>query len=39
MLPSKTNMRYSKEYCKKQLFLFKWDYMINYNENEGENEK
>ena len=25
--------------CKKQVSLFKWDNMINDNENEAENEK
>ena len=46
MLLPKTNMRYSEEYAKKrkkkqqkQGCLFWWDYMINCDENEGENEK
>ena len=38
MLLSKNNMRYSKSVAK-QMCLFEWDYMINYNENKAENEK
>ena len=39
MLSFKANMRYSKKYCNKQVHLCDGDYVINYNENKGENEK
>ena len=32
-------MRYFLKMCKKQVYLFKSDYMINYNKNKVENEK
>ena len=34
MLTSKTNLGYVKQVC-----LFRWDFMINYNKNEEVNEK
>ena len=39
MLSSKNNRRYSKYAQKTQVCLFKWGYMIDYDENEAENEK
>ena len=37
-LSSNNNRRYSKKRTKKQVRLFKQDYMINGNKNEAENE-
>ena len=37
MLPSKTNMRYPKKCAGNKCEID--DYVINYNENEAENEK
>ena len=39
MLSSKNNRRYSKKQAKEQVHLYSWDYMINHNENEDQNEK
>ena len=30
---------YNKKIYKNQVWLFKWGYIINYNENEAQNEK
>ena len=38
-LSSKNNRTYSKNSAKEQVRLHSWDYTINYNENEDENEK
>ena len=38
-LSSKHNSGYSKKMYKKQVYLFKWGYIITENENETENEK
>ena len=39
MLSSKNNKIYSKKWAKEQVCQYSWDYTINHNENEGENEK
>ena len=40
MLSCKNDRRYSKKkQAKKQACLYSWDYMINHNENEDQNEK
>ena len=39
MLSSKNIRIYSKKLAKEQVGLYSWDYMINHNENEDENEK
>ena len=38
-LSSKNNRICSKKLAKEQLGLYSWDYMINHNETEDENEK
>ena len=38
-LSSKNNKTYSKKYTKEEVCLYSWDYLINHNENEDENEK
>ena len=38
-LSSKNNRRYCKKCIKNYVCLFKWGYVINYNENEFGNEK
>ena len=37
-LSAKNSKRYSKQY-KKQVYLFKWGYVFNDNENETKNKK
>ena len=39
MLSSKISMTLSKKWAKGQVCLYSWDYTINHNENEDENEK
>ena len=36
---SKNNRIYSKKLAKEQVGRYSWDYMINHNENQNENEK
>ena len=38
-LSTKYNRTYSKKYAQEQVCLYSWDYTINDNENEDENEK
>ena len=39
-LSSKSNLKHSKKFAKNKCVCFNaWDYMIDYNENEDENDK
>ena len=38
-LSTKNDMTRSAKYAKEQVYLYSWNYTINHNNNEGENEK
>ena len=36
---SKNDRRYSKNQAKERVYLYSWDYTVNHNKNQHENEK